>query len=343
MKVIFLGAGAWGTAMAIHAAKNPLCSEVILWSRSPELAEKAQASRCNEQYLKGASLPESLKVTANWDEVFSDVASDTLIVLATPVSGLKEMVANLLKTKHVPQNWVWLCKGLEPETAAMPHQVVERELSRSSLPVAKEIHLGVLSGPSFAMEVAKEMPCALTVASHTEELVLLTQKVFHSGRMRIYGSDDVVGVELGGAIKNVLAIATGIGDGLGLGLNARAALLTRGLAEMMRLIIAMGGKSETAMGLTGVGDLILTATGDLSRNRQVGMQLASGKSLADVLANLGHVAEGVRCAQAVSDLAKNKQIDMPICQMVSEVLFKGLNPIDAVKLLMGRDAKSESN
>ena len=263
-------------------------------------------------------------------------------MLATPVSGLKEMVSRLLQTKDVPLNWVWLCKGLEPETSAMPHQVIQRELSSSGVSVAKEIRLAVLSGPSFAAEVGNEMPCALTVASQTSELVLLTQKAFHSESMRIYGSDDVVGVELGGAIKNVLAIATGISDGLGLGLNARAALLTRGLAEMMRLIIAMGGKPETAMGLTGVGDLILTATGDLSRNRQVGMQLASGKSLSDVLAGLGHVAEGVRCAQAVSDLAKNKQIDMPICQTVADVLFHGLNPVDAVKLLMGRDAKAES-
>jgi len=343
MKVIFLGAGAWGTAMAVHAAKNPLCSEVTLWSRSSELADDVQVSRCNKRYLKDVFLPPQLKVTASWDEAFSNASQDTLVVLATPVSGLSELVDHLLKTIDVPLNWVWLCKGLEPKTSAMPHQVIERELSKSQLSFARQIRLGVLSGPSFAVEVAREMPCALTVASHAEELVLLTQKVFHSGRMRIYGSDDVVGVELGGAIKNVLAIATGISDGLGLGLNARAALLTRGLAEMMRLIIAMGGKSETTMGLTGVGDLILTATGDLSRNRQVGMQLASGKSLSDVLANLGHVAEGVRCAQAVSDLAANKKIDMPICQMVSEVLFRGLNPVDAVKLLMGRDAKSETN
>jgi len=343
MKVIFLGAGAWGTAMAMHAAKNPLCSGVTLWSRSPELAEQIQTSRSNERYLKGIKLPDSLKVTASWSDAFQDAQQDTLVVLATPVAGLKEMVSNLLKTNDVPRNWVWLCKGLEPDTAAMPHQVIERELSKGQQAIAKNVRLGVLSGPSFAMEVAKEMPCALTVASEEEELVLLTQKVFHFGRMRIYGSDDVVGVELGGAIKNVLAIATGIGDGLGLGLNARAALLTRGLAEMMRLIIAMGGKPETAMGLTGVGDLILTATGDLSRNRQVGMQLASGKSLTEVLANLGHVAEGVRCAQAVSDLANDKKIDMPICQMVSEVLFKGVNPVDAVKLLMGRDPKLEAH
>jgi glycerol-3-phosphate dehydrogenase (NAD(P)+) len=186
------------------------------------------------------------------------------------------------------------------------------------------------------------MPCALTVASDSNDLIALVQDALHHGNMRIYGSNDIVGVELGGAIKNVLAIATGIGDGLGLGLNARAALLTRGLAEMMRLMTAMGGKSETAMGLTGVGDLILTATGDLSRNRRVGLQLATGKKLSEILKDLGHVAEGVLCAQAVSDLAKSKGIEMPITHMVCEVLFKELDAAAAVKLLMGRDAKSEA-
>jgi glycerol-3-phosphate dehydrogenase (NAD(P)+) len=223
----------------------------------------------------------------------------------------------------------------------MPHQVIARELSLAAA-TDRGIKTAVLSGPSFASEVAKGMPCALTVASDSNELIILVQDALHHGNMRIYGSNDIVGVELGGAIKNVLAIATGIGDGLGLGLNARAALLTRGLAEMMRLMTAMGGKSETAMGLTGVGDLILTATGDLSRNRRVGLQLATGKKLPEILKNLGHVAEGVLCAQAVSDLAKSKGIEMPITQMVCEVLFKELDAAAAVKLLMGRDAKSEA-
>jgi glycerol-3-phosphate dehydrogenase (NAD(P)+) len=224
----------------------------------------------------------------------------------------------------------------------MPHQVIEREL-KAHQALDLGIHLAVLSGPSFASEVARGMPCALTVASDSEELVTCVQNVFHYGNMRIYGSPDTVGVELGGAIKNVLAIATGIGDGLGLGLNARAALLTRGLNEMMRLITAMGGQSETAMGLTGVGDLILTATGDLSRNRQVGLQLAAGKKLPEVLLALGHVAEGVRCAQAVNDLALANKIEMPITHMVCQVLFNDLDLSSAVKLLMGRDAKPESS
>jgi glycerol-3-phosphate dehydrogenase (NAD(P)+) len=343
MQVIFLGAGAWGTAMAMHAAKNPLGLQVSLWSRSEALATQMQNDRVNSRYLNGLRFPDALKVTGDWSGLFTDSSDQDLLVIATPVSGLKDAVNRLINTPNVPVNWVWLCKGLEPETSLMPHQVVERELKLSSNPQAKAIRLAVLSGPSFAAEVAKEMPCALTVASHSEELVKMIQTVFHHGNMRIYGSQDVIGVELGGAIKNVLAIATGIGDGLGLGLNARAAVLTRGLSEMMRLITAMGGQSETAMGLTGVGDLILTATGDLSRNRQVGLQLAAGKTLTDVLSTLGHVAEGVRCAQAVSDLAKSKGIEMPITQMVCEVLFKNLDVAKAVKLLMSRDARLENN
>jgi glycerol-3-phosphate dehydrogenase (NAD(P)+) len=340
MKVIFLGAGAWGTAMAIHASKNSLQVNVNLWSRSTELAEQMQKTKLNQKYLKDILLPDELKVSSNFNELFADATASDLVVISTPVSGLKDVVNSLLALPNYPKNWVWLCKGLESETSLMPHQVIERELSLSKS-AYKNIQLAVLSGPSFASEVAKGMPCALTVASNSEELVAYVQRIFHFGNMRIYGSDDIVGVELGGAIKNVLAIATGISDGLGLGLNARAALLTRGLNEMMRLITAMGGRPETAMGLTGVGDLILTSTGDLSRNRQVGLQLAAGKKLSDVLASLGHVAEGVRCAQAVNDLAIAKKVEMPITQMVCQVLFEHLNLPEAVKLLMGRDAQPE--
>jgi glycerol-3-phosphate dehydrogenase (NAD(P)+) len=341
MKVIFLGAGAWGTAMAMHASKNPLNLDVNLWSRSPDLADQIQKTKFNQKYLKDIQLPDTLRVSSDWNELFANVTESDLVVISTPVSGLKDAVHSLLDLPIYPKNWVWLCKGLEPETSLMPHQVIERELKLSGSE-NKNIQLAVLSGPSFASEVAKGMPCALTVASSSEHLVACVQKIFHYGNMRIYGSNDVIGVELGGAIKNVLAIATGISDGLGLGLNARAALLTRGLNEMMRLITAMGGKPETAMGLTGVGDLILTSTGDLSRNRQVGLQLAAGRKLSDVLGALGHVAEGVRCAQAVKDLAIAKKIEMPITQMVCQVLFENLNLPEAVKLLMGRDAQPEN-
>jgi len=339
--IYFLGAGAWGTAMAMHASKNKKGVPVTLWSRSTELAQSIQATGFNQQYLQDIQLPAELLVSSDWNQLFKDCAQEDLLFIATPVSGLKETVDQLLKLQQIPKNWVWLCKGLEPKTSLMPHQVIARELSLAAAN-DRGIQTAVLSGPSFASEVAKGMPCALTVASDSNELIAKVQDALHHGNMRIYGSNDIVGVELGGAIKNVLAIATGIGDGLGLGLNARAALLTRGLAEMMRLMTAMGGRSETAMGLTGVGDLILTATGDLSRNRRVGLQLATGKKLPEILSHLGHVAEGVLCAQAVSDLAKSKGIEMPITHMVCEVLFKELDAATAVKLLMGRDAKSEA-
>jgi len=321
--------------------KNKKGLPVTLWSRSDELAKTIRATRFNQQYLQDIQLPAELLISSDWNQLFDDCAQEDLLFIATPVSGLKETVDHLLKLQQIPKNWVWLCKGLEPKTSLMPHQVIARELSLASAN-DRGINTAVLSGPSFASEVAKGMPCALTVASESNELIAKVQDALHHGNMRIYGSNDIVGVELGGAIKNVLAIATGIGDGLGLGLNARAALLTRGLAEMMRLMTAMGGKSETAMGLTGVGDLILTATGDLSRNRRVGLQLATGKKLPEILKDLGHVAEGVLCAQAVSDLAKSKGIEMPITHMVCEVLFKELDAATAVKLLMGRDAKSEA-
>jgi len=258
--------------------KNKKGLPVTLWSRSDELAKTIRATRFNQQYLQDIQLPAELLISSDWNQLFDDCAQEDLLFIATPVSGLKETVDHLLKLQQIPKNWVWLCKGLEPKTSLMPHQVIARELSLASAN-DRGINTAVLSGPSFASEVAKGMPCALTVASESNELIAKVQDALHHGNMRIYGSNDIVGVELGGAIKNVLAIATGIGDGLGLGLNARAALLTRGLAEMMRLMTAMGGKSETAMGLTGVGDLILTATGDLSRNRRVGLQLATGKKV----------------------------------------------------------------
>jgi glycerol-3-phosphate dehydrogenase (NAD(P)+) len=233
-----------------------------------------------------------------------------------------------------------LCKGLEPQTSFLPHQVVERENKLHSHGLSHSF--GVLSGPSFAREVASGMPCALTVASTSNDLCAIVQMAFHHGNMRIYSSDDLIGVELGGAVKNVLAIAAGIGDGLHLGLNARAAVLTRGLAEMMRLVKAAGGRSETCMGLTGVGDLILTATGDLSRNRRVGLELAAGKPLPEILSSLGHVAEGVLCASAIRELAKRLKVEMPITEMMGEVLSGKLAAQDAVRKLMGRDPKIEA-
>jgi glycerol-3-phosphate dehydrogenase (NAD(P)+) len=238
-----------------------------------------------------------------------------------------------LKSFPIP-NVVWLCKGFEETTRLLPHQVV-REVLGEGVPGA------ALSGPSFAQEVARGLPCALTVASASPALCKQVVAALHGEGIRVYSTDDLVGVEVGGAVKNILAIATGVADGLGLGLNARAALITRGLAEISRLGAALGGRAETFMGLTGVGDLILTCTGDLSRNRRVGLGLAQGKPLDVIVAELGHVAEGVRCAQAVRELAAQHGVQMPIASAVAGVLFDGDAPRDMVTRLLARDPQPE--
>ena len=340
MKVTLLGAGAWGTAMASQAACHLQDGDVCLWSRSTDQLEAIKKSGENRSYLPGIKLAKNLRLESSFSTAIKRLSTDDLLVIATPMSGLSETIAQVLKVADHPLNIIWLCKGLEPATALLPHQVVERENILHSHGIKHSY--GALSGPSFADEVGNGMPCALTIASTSSDLCAIVQSTFHHGNMRVYSSDDLVGVELGGAVKNVLAIAAGIGDGLDLGLNARAAVLTRGLAEMMRLVKAAGGRSETCMGLTGVGDLILTATGNLSRNRRVGLELAAGKSLAEILSGLGHVAEGVLCAAAVADLAKRLGVEMPITAMMGEVLSGKLTPHDAVKKLMGRDPKIET-
>jgi len=340
MKVTLLGAGAWGTAMASQAARHLHDGDVCLWSRSTDQLQAIAQSGENKSYLPGINLPKNLHLEADFSAAINRLSEQDLLVVATPMSGLAETITQVLRVAKHPLNIIWLCKGLEPATALLPHQVVEREHQLHGRGLTHAY--GALSGPSFAHEVGAGMPCALTVASASSQLCEIVQAAFHHDNMRVYSSDDLIGVELGGAVKNVLAIAAGIGDGLQLGLNARAAVLTRGLAEMMRLVKAAGGKSETCMGLTGVGDLILTATGDLSRNRRVGLELAAGKSLNEILASLGHVAEGVLCAAAVGDLAKRLGVDMPITAMMGEVLSSKLSPKEAVKKLMGRDPKIEA-
>ncbi len=340
MKVTLLGAGAWGTAMAAQAARYLEGSDVCLWSRSQQQLLEIQKGGENSIYLPGIKLPKTLQYESDFTRAVKRLSAKDLLVIATPMSGLSETIAQVLKIAEQPLNIIWLCKGLEPATALLPHQVVEREDRLHSRGLQHAY--GALSGPSFAHEVGAGMPCALTIASTSTNLCEIVQAAFHHGNMRVYSSDDLIGVELGGAVKNVLAIAAGIGDGLNLGLNARAAVLTRGLAEMMRLVKAAGGRSETCMGLTGAGDLILTATGDLSRNRRVGLELASGRSLREILAGLGHVAEGVLCAAAVADLAKRLKVEMPITAMMGEVLSGRLDPKEAVKKLMGRDPKIEA-
>jgi glycerol-3-phosphate dehydrogenase (NAD(P)+) len=334
MKVAVLGAGAWGTALAAHLA---LKHDTVLWARDAALVGEMAAKRENGHYLAGVALPAALHYETSLPAALAHAAGDaSLVVVATPVAGLRALCRAMRdEAQCVPAHLVWVCKGFEADSQLLPHQVVAAEL-------AGHPSIGVLSGPSFAREVAAGLPAALTVASTSAACRERTLAAFHHGAMRIYTGDDVVGVEVGGAVKNVLAIATGIADGLSLGMNARAALITRGLAEMSRLGAALGGRPETLTGLTGLGDLILTATGDLSRNRTVGLQLAEGRSLDDILLALGHVAEGVRCAKAVLAIARSHGVDVPITQAVCAVLFDGVTPRDAVHALLRRDARAES-
>jgi glycerol-3-phosphate dehydrogenase (NAD(P)+) len=329
--IAVFGAGAWGTALAMALTSH---HRVVLWGRDAEAMREAASRRENAAYLPGFTLPPSLDITSDFKAAVDHVKTgDALVIVATSVAGLRPL-AERLKPHGIP-NMVWLCKGFEERTQLMPHQVVQEVLGG-------EIPVAALSGPSFAQEVARGLPCALTVASGDPALRQRVVDAVHGHGIRVYSSDDLTGVEVGGAVKNILAIATGIVDGLGLGLNARAALITRGLAEITRLGIALGGRMETFMGLTGVGDLILTCTGDLSRNRRVGLGLAQGKKLDAIVTELGHVAEGVRCAQAVRLLAQARDIDMPIANAVAGVLFDGDSAADTVLRLLARTPRDEA-
>ena len=319
-----LGAGAWGTALAAVLASR---HHVALWARDPAQAQAIAAARRNVRYLPEIALPDSLAIGSDLHAALADAE---LLVAATPVAGLRDLLARLQGCK-VPL--LWLCKGFEQDSAALPHEIVAASGIRAPS--------GALSGPSFALEVAKGLPCALTLASADAAFAASAAAQLHGGRLRVYHSDDVVGVEIGGAVKNVLAIAVGICDGLGLGQNARAALVTRGLAELARLGVALGGRAETVMGLTGAGDLILTATGDLSRNRRVGLELARGKPLQAIIADLGHVAEGVRSAHATLARARSRGVEMPITTAVDAVLGGRVTPQQAVELLLARDPRAE--
>jgi glycerol-3-phosphate dehydrogenase (NAD(P)+) len=333
MPIAVLGAGAWGTALAIALTER---HDVVLWGRNEAAMRDAAKRRENAAYLPGFCLPERLSITSDLDAAVAHVVKSPLpglLVGATAVAGLRPLVQQL--QNHQVENFVWLCKGFEERTRLLPHQIVRETLGPG-------VAAGALSGPSFAQEVARGLPCALTIASDSTVLRDRVVAAVHGRSIRIYSTDDLAGVEVGGAVKNILAIATGVVDGMGLGMNARAALITRGLAEITRLGMALGGRVETFMGLTGVGDLILTCTGDLSRNRRVGLGLAQGKKLDVIVAELGHVAEGVRCAQAVRALAAERGVDMPITNAVASVLFDGVLPQDMVTKLLARDPREEA-
>ncbi|MDD5240369.1 MAG: NAD(P)-dependent glycerol-3-phosphate dehydrogenase [Sulfuricella sp.] len=327
MKIAVLGAGAWGTALAISLATR---HEICLWTRNPAQLAEMSAERVNRRYLPEFSFPDSLLIEPKLEQAL-DRADLTLVVV--PTAGLRP-VARQIAGMGAKNPLVWACKGFEAGSAKLPHQVVAEE-------TGGKLQCGVLSGPSFAQEVAKGLPTALTLASDDEAFAHAMARELHSQKLRIYSSNDVIGVEVGGAVKNVMAIAAGISDGMGFGYNARAALITRGLAEIGRLGAAMGGHAETFMGLASAGDLILTCTGDLSRNRTVGLRLAQGQPLDAILAELGHIAEGVHTAREVLRLAEQMKVEMPITRAVCQVLFEGMPPGRAVEALLSREPKAE--
>jgi glycerol-3-phosphate dehydrogenase (NAD(P)+) len=332
MKICVLGAGAWGTALAVNASGR---HTVTLWARDAAQAQAMSVARENARYLPGIALPPSLTVGAG--DPLAAVESVDLVIVATPMAALREQL-HLLRELACPV--AWLSKGVEPALAAsgeeglLAHEIQAR--------VAPRLAAGVLSGPSFALEVARGRPTALVAASPHAYLRDALVEAFHGPSLRVYANDDMVGVEVGGAVKNVLAIATGLADGLALGLNARAALITRGLAEMTRFGVALGARVDTFMGLSGLGDLVLTATGDLSRNRKVGLLLAQGRTLAQAVDSLGHVAEGVYCARTVVQRARHLGVAMPISDSVVAVLDGRVRPAEAVAELMGREPGVES-
>jgi glycerol-3-phosphate dehydrogenase (NAD(P)+) len=327
VNITVIGAGAWGTALAINLSAQ---HRVTLWARNADQISAMQKKHANHRYLPDIQLPDNLLLSSDLSSALSDVE---LLILAVPVSGLRETLKQLAAFPQ-PFGVVWLCKGLEAGTGLLPHQVVA-ELLPAAFP------RGVLSGPSFAQEVARGLPTALTFASDDEGFARATAQALHHARLRVYASTDVVGVEVGGAVKNVLAIAAGICDGMGLGYNARAALITRGLAEIARLGVKMGGRAETLGGLSGAGDLILTCTGDLSRNRQVGLLLAQQHTLAEILHRLGHVAEGVYTVREVHQLAQRLGVAMPICEAVYRVLYEHVSASEVLVELLSRAPSSE--
>ena len=337
LKIAVIGAGAWGTALAISASRHAAGHRVQLWTRDAAAAKAMQSQRSNQRYLPDVNFPDALQCASSPDsELAPWAATQDLIVIGTPMSALRGM---LMKLQDIQVPVAWLCKGFEAASegvgsGAMPHEVCQQ--------VAPNIKSGALSGPSFALEGASAQPTALVAASAHASVQQMLVNAFHSPSLRVYANEDIVGVEVGGAVKNVLAIATGLSDGLNLGLNARAALITRGLSEMTRLGVALGAKAETFMGLSGLGDLVLTATGDLSRNRKVGLLLAQGMDLQQAVQSLGHVAEGVYSARTVVMRAQALGVDMPISQGVLALLEGKLKPTEAVAALMGRGAKDEN-
>ncbi len=326
-----LGAGSWGTALAAHLALKGFAT--MLWARNPALAQQLQLRRENPGYLPGVELPESLRATSDLGEALQQAE---LVLFVVPSHGLRELARASAALLPPQALIVSATKGIENQSLMLMSQVLTDELGAEVEP-----RLSALGGPSFAREVARGMPTAVCVASTRARTAHAAQALLAGERFRVYSSEDVIGVELGGALKNVIAIAAGAADGLGFGHNARAALITRGIAEISRLATHLGANPQTLAGLSGMGDLVLTCTGDLSRNRSVGMELGRGRSLQNVLAEMTMVAEGVRTTKSAYDLARREAVEMPITTEVYEALYLGKSPISAVESLLGRALRPE--
>lgn len=327
-RISVYGAGSWGTALALQLARNGV--DVLLWGRGPEQIEELNRNRENTRYLPGIQFPGNLKCTSSLE---GTVSYSNYQLIVVPSQGFRDLLIQLKPMLSVAHQISWATKGIEVGTGKLLHQIVKEELPDCSY--------AVVSGPTFALEVAKGLPTAMTVASNDEELAATMASAFQGGNFRVYTSNDVLGVELGGAIKNVLAIAAGISDGMGFGANARAALITRGLAEITRLGHQLGAQEETLMGLAGVGDLVLTCTDNLSRNRRLGLALGEGKSIEQATKEIGQAIEGLKSSHSIHLLSENTGVEMPICQQVHRILYQGLSPQDAVIELLSREQKPE--
>ncbi len=324
-----IGAGSWGTALAIQlgrAGQRPM-----LWGREPEVIKALTEERCNSVFLPGITLPDSVVINADLDDV---VRRNRDLLVVVPSHAFRQVLETIRPNLQQGARIAWATKGFELATGKLPHQVAHEALGI-------EVPLAVVSGPTFATEVGRGLPTAMTVAATNADFADELAWRFSAENFRAYTSTDMTGVEVGGAVKNVLAIATGMSDGLGFGANTRVALITRGLAEMTRLGVALGASQDTFSGLSGMGDLVLTCTDDQSRNRRMGLALAAGKSVAETCEAIGQVVEGVKAAAAVRKVARDLGVEMPICEQAYRILYEGASPEEAVKALMQREVKSE--
>lgn len=327
--IAVLGAGSWGTGLALQLDRSG--SRSILWDRDTENLSKIRATRRNDRYLPGIEIPVSIEVEY---DVLAAVKAADHVLLVTPSHAFASIITTIREVLVPGQGVAWACKGFEPGSGRLLHAVATQLLAEGTAQA-------IVTGPSFAKEVAMNLPTAVTVAGSDEAFTKVMANALHGGRFRAYTSDDMIGAELGGAVKNVMAVATGICDGMKLGDNARAALITRGLAEIMRLGSVMNAKPETLMGLAGAGDLILTCTGDLSRNRQLGLKLGAGKTVEQAVEEIGQVVEGINSAAETQRLAVAHDVNMPISEQVNGIIHKGWDPVEGVARLMAREQKAE--